>query len=346
MTDIDDVLRSALHDAVPEPPTYLDPATIRSATAAARSLQGGRTGLLGHYPGYQTLLGVAASILLIAGLAVGMTVGLSSPRPSQQSPASQTPGHAAPVTPDSPRARTARVVARLLAQAPTYPASSPAAMPPNELLAEGPGFANPNGVDRHSFATGEGTVRDVLSYYRRQLGDGYQLALETPSSTSGGTSTEADYAVTEQRRLATDVYRELQLAITASPLGSGKVGIRLDAYAVWIPPRPSGTTLPVVTRSATVTQWHNKSVHRRLTPDQATTLIKLINRLPVLTPEHNVHACVYPYVDTVVFKFPHLTVGVTAGGRCQTLDLVRNAHPLPVTFPSSAFDKALGQLVR
>jgi hypothetical protein len=321
MSDVDDRLARALDDAVPQPPRELDPESIRTAPPARR----------------RRSLGPSLAAAAVVVIAVG--VGLVS---HHRSTPDSAPG-------GSPRDVTVRAVARLLAGAPTVPGATELDHPPVKVLdgpMQRPGFSNV--VRRARLWTAPGTMATALSYYRAHVPAGLSL-----SGTSGG-SARADgnpvrrglfFDATGRRWQRSKAYTELELLVEVAPF-RGEVAIRVDAEAVWLPPRTPAEHIPGDVTSVDVVvdrTGHAPTVRRTFDAAHARTLAAIVDRQAVVPPGVMMHCAVdFGWIDSLTFHGPSGDVLVDAQpGGCGDMNVGPRSEHNPTLYGGTVVDLAL-----
>jgi hypothetical protein len=331
MTPIDERIAEALHAAVPHPPRELDPPLIRARTAR-------RT------PPLRRFAPALAAAAVIA-VAVGVFLAVRSPGPTSHDHRVSPPPPAAPNR-ASPLAITERTVERLLAAAPIVPGATRVDRAPVPILRDpAEALGSDHLVARHAWWTTSRSEQDVLDYAASHVA----IGLKQNGSFSGeGVGDARDqglrFEATGREWGKPAVFTELELLINAVPYRDG-TAIRVDAEAIWLPPRASAGYVPLAVKSVDIVVDRNGSaptVRRTLDMADARSLARLVNGLPVATPGTFHCPMMRGFSDTLTFHSVRevVTVHAEADG-CGFVHLV----PAPENAPDLSGGVTLNRAV-
>lgn len=325
ISDVDPRMTHLLDDAVPEPPRTLNPALSAAGPMTAAAHGGARS--------LRTVMAIAATTLLIAGVVAMVMASLGPGRPpettaSQSSIAAQARGN-------SPRAVTIRVVERLLRAAPLLPGSERRQAAPAPEVRNGiPTPSTPNLIRRITWSVAPGSMADALAYFAAHRPRGFRYAGSGTYTDHGVVKTRyASYTPAGRAWQRPNVYTHPELTIAVTPLGD-HVGVGIYADAIWLDPRPANADIPrnltavraVVERHASavdVSAHDAPTVRKTLGRHDARLLARLINALPA--NQKGAWSCPSPIgKDTLTFNdAARTTVTIDVGG-CGSAEIAKN----------------------
>jgi hypothetical protein len=204
----------------------------------------------------------------------------------------------------SPRVSTERVVARLLAAAPTVPGATAVQNSPTAALDQAMFTPrSPNLVRRTRWWTAPGTTAAAIDYIRSNPPPGLTPSGSSISGGTGPTLQGLSFNATGSGWQRPGLYTGLELVVAVTPSGGG-VAIRVDAEAIWLPQRGEGQRIPLNVSSVTVVLDRHDSaptIHRTLGAADARSLAAIVNHLAVSAPGASSCPMDRGFTDTLTF---------------------------------------------
>jgi hypothetical protein len=271
------------------------------------------------------------ALVAVAVLAVTTATLLAVRSPAER------PGHRGET---SPYSVTVRAVRRLLAAAPAPRDAHPADDPP-ALRKAATTVASPNFVDRSRSWTAPGSTSAALAYLRAHLpagltadGRGSEYGPDRPTVYT----IQGDATGDRWRRPL--VYTGLQLEFSVVRHGHG-IAVRVDAQAVWLPPRSAAEHVPANARAVTVVVRRTggtPTVRRTLGASKARSLAALVDRLPVSEPGTVNCPMDRGFTDTLTFGAVRVTAQV---GGCEYVTVTSHGTRQPTLDGGGRIDRAV-----
>jgi hypothetical protein len=177
--------------------------------------------------------------------------------------------------------------------------------------------ATPNVVDGHAWWVLPGVRSEVLAYIRAHPPAGTSIAFSGSAATRGRTTSES---IAFAWPPIADVLGMRWLVITVVQIPGGHTGLRADAQAVWITPRPVSEAilggahlLRISVHSViAVNQPHQRPLHVT-SAHKIAQVIALLNSLPVAQP--GVRSCPADFGISVRLAFYPTSRATPLGGR-------------------------------
>jgi hypothetical protein len=245
----------------------------------------------------------------------------------------------------SPRAAGLQRVQQAFRTAPLPPGARVGTKALDKYAGEFTTSTSPNELRRTGWWTAPGTIDGTLDFVSRHIPAGM-----TNQGSGRSTATRSISFATAHTRVAP---YGVELDYVFGRYGSA-IAVRLDAWTVWVPNRPSWSFVPASATSADVTvvrRAFNRgyggapTVHRTLTGAGLSQLAAAVNVL-ASAPAEGVHSCPAQLIDageTAVFHTPTGVIRIShRGGGCGfNAQITTAAHHHAAQISAGAFEKAV-----